>query len=82
MDSVKIKVEHDVWKWSEKGECEEKLQASQMAEEPARRELQSIRLKLQQQIVNTENTEKEKKMKILTQNSKSSSLKMKVTLLA
>uniref|UniRef100_A0A8C6QT28 Centrosomal protein 83 n=3 Tax=Nannospalax galili TaxID=1026970 RepID=A0A8C6QT28_NANGA len=59
-DLEKMKVEHDVWRQSEKDQCEEKLRASQMAEESARRELQSIRLKLQQQIVNTENAEKEK----------------------
>ncbi|XP_021543004.1 centrosomal protein of 83 kDa isoform X1 [Neomonachus schauinslandi] len=59
-DLEKMKVEHDVWRQSEKDQCEEKLRASQMAEELARRELQSIRLKLQQQIVNIENAEKEK----------------------
>uniref|UniRef100_A0A8D0YIU8 Centrosomal protein 83 n=1 Tax=Sus scrofa TaxID=9823 RepID=A0A8D0YIU8_PIG len=60
-DLEKMKLEHDVWRQSEKDQCEEKLRASQMAEESARRELQSIRLKLQQQIVNIENAEKEKK---------------------
>nr|XP_020022036.1 centrosomal protein of 83 kDa [Castor canadensis] len=59
-DLEKMKVEHDVWRQSEKDQCEEKLRAAQMAEESARRELQSIRLKLQQQIVNSENAEKEK----------------------
>uniref|UniRef100_K9IME5 Putative myosin class ii heavy chain n=1 Tax=Desmodus rotundus TaxID=9430 RepID=K9IME5_DESRO len=59
-DLEKTKVEYDVWRQSEKDQCEEKLRASQMAEESARRELQSIRLKLQQQIVNNENVEKEK----------------------
>ncbi|XP_008574800.1 PREDICTED: centrosomal protein of 83 kDa isoform X2 [Galeopterus variegatus] len=59
-DLEKMKVEHDIWRQSEKDQCEEKLRASQMAEESARRELQSIRLKLQQQIVNIENAEKEK----------------------
>ncbi|XP_040347159.1 centrosomal protein of 83 kDa isoform X2 [Herpailurus yagouaroundi] len=59
-DLEKRKVEHDVCRQSEKDQCEEKLRASQMAEESARRELQSIRLKLQQQIVNIENAEKEK----------------------
>ncbi|XP_071075102.1 centrosomal protein of 83 kDa isoform X2 [Dasypus novemcinctus] len=59
-DLEKTKVEHDVWRQSEKDQCEEKLRASQMAEESARRELQSIRLKLQQQFVNMENAEKEK----------------------
>uniref|UniRef100_A0A8C6D9I5 Centrosomal protein 83 n=1 Tax=Moschus moschiferus TaxID=68415 RepID=A0A8C6D9I5_MOSMO len=60
-DLEKMKVEHDVWRQSEKDQCEEKLRASQMAEELARRELQSIRLKLQQQILDIENAEKEKK---------------------
>ncbi|XP_059539791.1 centrosomal protein of 83 kDa isoform X2 [Myotis daubentonii] len=59
-DLEKMKVEYDVCRQSEKDQCEEKLRASQMAEESARRELQSIRLKLQQQIVNIENAEKEK----------------------
>lgn len=59
-DLEKMKVERDVWRQSEKDQCEEKLRASQMAEESARRELQSIRLKLEQQIVNIENVEKEK----------------------
>ncbi|XP_006197966.1 centrosomal protein of 83 kDa isoform X1 [Vicugna pacos] len=59
-DLEKMKVEHDVWRQSERDQCEEKLRASQMAEESARRELQSIRLKLQQQIVDIENAEKEK----------------------
>lgn len=59
-DLEKMKVEYDVWRQSEKDQCDEKLRASQMAEESARRELQSIRLKLQQQIVNIENAEKEK----------------------
>lgn len=39
-----MKVEYDVWRQTEKDQCEEKLRASQMAEESARRELQSIRL--------------------------------------
>lgn len=43
-DLEKMKVEHDVWRQSEKDQCEEKLRSSQMAEESARRELQSIRL--------------------------------------
>ncbi|XP_074181366.1 centrosomal protein of 83 kDa isoform X2 [Rhinolophus sinicus] len=59
-DLEKMKVEYDVWRQTEKDQCEEKLLASQMAEESARRELQSIRIKLQQQIVNIENAEKEK----------------------
>ncbi|XP_045149391.1 centrosomal protein of 83 kDa isoform X3 [Echinops telfairi] len=60
-DLEKMKVEHEVWRQSEKDQCEEKLRASQMAEESARKELQSIRLKLKQQFMNIENAEKEKK---------------------
>nr|KAF6494168.1 centrosomal protein 83 [Rousettus aegyptiacus] len=59
-DLEKMKMEYGVWRQSEKDQCEEKLRASQMAEESAKRELQSIRLKLQQQIVNIENAEKER----------------------
>ncbi|XP_033076947.1 centrosomal protein of 83 kDa isoform X3 [Trachypithecus francoisi] len=59
-DLEKMKVEHDVWRQSEKDQYEEKLRASQMAEEITRKELQSVRLKLQQQIVSIENAEKEK----------------------
>ncbi|XP_047404372.1 centrosomal protein of 83 kDa isoform X2 [Sciurus carolinensis] len=49
-DLEKMKVEHDVWRQSEKDQCEEKLRASQMAEESARRELQSIRTLEEKQI--------------------------------
>ncbi|XP_034790133.1 centrosomal protein of 83 kDa isoform X2 [Pan paniscus] len=59
-DLEKMKVEHEVWRQSEKDQYEEKLRASQMAEEITRKELQSVRLKLQQQIVTIENAEKEK----------------------
>ncbi|XP_004583161.2 centrosomal protein of 83 kDa isoform X1 [Ochotona princeps] len=59
-DLEKMKEERDVWRQAEKDQCEEKLRASQAAEEAARRELQSVRLKLQQQIVDIEKAEKEK----------------------
>ncbi|XP_007503276.1 centrosomal protein of 83 kDa isoform X1 [Monodelphis domestica] len=59
-DLEKIKVEQDVWRQSEKDQYEEKVRASQMAEESAKRELQSIRMKLQQQMIANENAEKEK----------------------
>ncbi|XP_027711676.1 centrosomal protein of 83 kDa isoform X4 [Vombatus ursinus] len=59
-DLEKIKVEQDVWRQSEKDQYEEKVRASQMAEEAAKRELQSIRMKLQQQMIANENVEKEK----------------------
>lgn len=51
-DLEKMKVEHDVCRQSEKDQCEEKLRASQMAEESARRELQSIRLYIRIYILN------------------------------
>ncbi|XP_058427284.1 centrosomal protein of 83 kDa isoform X3 [Marmota monax] len=50
-DLEKMKLEHDVWRQSEKDQCEEKLRASQMAEESARRELQSIRTLEEKQIL-------------------------------
>ncbi|XP_051856454.1 centrosomal protein of 83 kDa isoform X1 [Antechinus flavipes] len=59
-DLEKAKVEQDIWRQSEKDQFEEKLRASQMAEESTKRELQSIRTKLQQQIIANENVEKEK----------------------
>ncbi|KAM8801706.1 centrosomal protein of 83 kDa isoform 1-T2 [Rhynchonycteris naso] len=59
-DLEKTKVEYDVWRQSEKDQYEERLRASQMAEDLARRELQNIRLKLQQQMVDIENAEREK----------------------
>ncbi|XP_043821119.1 centrosomal protein of 83 kDa isoform X2 [Dromiciops gliroides] len=59
-DLEKTKVEQDVWRQSEKDQYEEKVRASQMAEESAKRELQSIRMKLQQQMIANENVEKEK----------------------
>lgn len=42
-DLEKIKEERDIWRQAEKDQCEEKLRASQTAEEAARRELQSVR---------------------------------------
>ncbi|XP_068951274.1 centrosomal protein of 83 kDa [Petaurus breviceps papuanus] len=59
-DLEKTKVEQDVWRQSEKDQYEEKARASQMAEESAKRELQSLRMKLQQQMIANENVEKEK----------------------
>ncbi|KAM5288493.1 centrosomal protein of 83 kDa isoform 1-T1 [Ctenodactylus gundi] len=59
-DLEKMKVEQEAWRHAEKDQYEEKLRASQMAEDSARRELQNIRLKLQQQTVTIENAEKEK----------------------
>ncbi|XP_072511689.1 centrosomal protein of 83 kDa isoform X1 [Notamacropus eugenii] len=59
-DLEKTKVEQDVWRQSEKDQCEEKMRVSQMAEEAAKRELQTIRMKLQQQMMANEDAEKEK----------------------
>uniref|UniRef100_A0A452GV29 Uncharacterized protein n=1 Tax=Gopherus agassizii TaxID=38772 RepID=A0A452GV29_9SAUR len=56
----KMKVEQDAWRQSEKDEYEEKLHFMQLAEESIRRELQNVRLKLQQQIIQSEELEKEK----------------------
>nr|XP_008176957.1 centrosomal protein of 83 kDa isoform X1 [Chrysemys picta bellii]XP_042715751.1 centrosomal protein of 83 kDa isoform X1 [Chrysemys picta bellii]XP_042715752.1 centrosomal protein of 83 kDa isoform X1 [Chrysemys picta bellii] len=56
----KMKVEQDAWRQSEKDEYEEKLHVMQLAEESSRRELQNVRLKLQQQIIQSEELEKEK----------------------
>ncbi|XP_075789459.1 centrosomal protein of 83 kDa [Pelodiscus sinensis] len=56
----KMKVEQDAWRQSEKDEYEEKLRVMQLAEESSRRELQNVRLKLQQQIIQSEELEKEK----------------------
>ncbi|XP_065380726.1 centrosomal protein of 83 kDa isoform X2 [Macaca fascicularis] len=49
-DLEKMKVEHDVWRQSEKDQYEEKLRASQMAEEITRKELQSVRTLEEKQI--------------------------------
>uniref|UniRef100_A0A8C8SR61 Centrosomal protein 83 n=1 Tax=Pelusios castaneus TaxID=367368 RepID=A0A8C8SR61_9SAUR len=56
----KLKMEQDAWRQSEKEGYEEKLRVMQLAEESSRRELQNIRLKLQQQILQSEELEKEK----------------------
>ncbi|XP_006027116.1 centrosomal protein of 83 kDa [Alligator sinensis] len=56
----KNKVEQDARWQSEKGQYEEKLRVVQLAEESSKRELQNVRLKLQQQIIQTEGLEKEK----------------------
>ncbi|XP_043401907.1 centrosomal protein of 83 kDa isoform X3 [Chelonia mydas] len=56
----KMKVEQDAWRQSEKDEYEEKLRVMHLAEESNRRELQNVRLKLQQQIIQSEELEKEK----------------------
>ncbi|XP_061495545.1 centrosomal protein of 83 kDa isoform X2 [Rhineura floridana] len=56
----KIKVEQDTQRQSEKDQYEEKLSAMQLTEESSRREIQNLRLKAQQQVINSEELEKEK----------------------
>ncbi|XP_075065506.1 centrosomal protein of 83 kDa [Mixophyes fleayi] len=56
----KYKLEQDQQKQSEIGQLEEKLRIAQLAEESARRQLQSLRSKLQQQVTYTEQIKKEK----------------------
>uniref|UniRef100_A0A8C5WCC4 Centrosomal protein 83 n=1 Tax=Leptobrachium leishanense TaxID=445787 RepID=A0A8C5WCC4_9ANUR len=54
----KYKMEHDSQKECEISRLEEKIRVAQSAEEGARRELQNMRLKLQQQMTFTEQLEK------------------------
>ncbi|KAM4677892.1 centrosomal protein of 83 kDa isoform 1-T2 [Discoglossus pictus] len=56
----RFKMERDNQKQSELSQLEEKLHIAQTAEESARRELQSVRSKLQQQMLYTEQLQKEK----------------------
>ncbi|NXN33434.1 CEP83 protein, partial [Nycticryphes semicollaris] len=57
----KMKLEQDTWRQSEKDQYEEKLRALQMAEESSRKELQRLRLKIQQQAIQTEELEEKKR---------------------
>ncbi|XP_061872200.1 centrosomal protein of 83 kDa-like [Colius striatus] len=50
-DLEKMKLEQDTWRQSEKDRYEEKLRVVQMAEESAKKELQRLRLKIQQQAI-------------------------------
>ncbi|XP_054844676.1 centrosomal protein of 83 kDa [Eublepharis macularius] len=56
----KNKMEQDTERQSEKDQYEEKISALQLAEESNRREIQNLRLKLQQQLSNSEELEKER----------------------
>ncbi|CAH2277737.1 centrosomal of 83 kDa [Pelobates cultripes] len=57
----KYKMDHDNQKQSEISQLEEKIRIAQLAEESTRRELQSLRSKLQQQMVYTEQLQKSKR---------------------
>ncbi|CAN8211240.1 unnamed protein product [Coccothraustes coccothraustes] len=59
-DLEKIKLEQDSWRQSEKDQYEEKLRAVQMAEESSKKELQRLRLKIQQQAMQTKELEEKK----------------------
>uniref|UniRef100_A0A8C0EP77 Centrosomal protein 83 n=1 Tax=Bubo bubo TaxID=30461 RepID=A0A8C0EP77_BUBBB len=59
-DLEKMKLEQDTWRQSEKDQYEEKLRVVQMAEESSKKELQCLRLKIQQQAIQTEELEEKK----------------------
>ncbi|XP_044310874.1 centrosomal protein of 83 kDa isoform X1 [Varanus komodoensis] len=56
----KFKVEQDAQRQSEKDQYDAKLSAVQLTEESSRKEIQNLRLKLQQQVTNSEELEREK----------------------
>ncbi|XP_071408181.1 centrosomal protein of 83 kDa [Pithys albifrons albifrons] len=56
----KMKLEEDTWRQSEKDQYEEKLRAAQMAEESSKKELQRLRLKMQQQAMQRKELEERK----------------------
>ncbi|KAM6419408.1 centrosomal protein of 83 kDa isoform 2-T4 [Pluvialis apricaria] len=60
-DLEKMKLEQDTWRQSEKDQYEEKLRVLQMAEESSKKELQRLRLKIQQQAIQTEELEEKKR---------------------
>ncbi|XP_071656196.1 centrosomal protein of 83 kDa isoform X2 [Patagioenas fasciata] len=60
-DLEKMKQEQDTGRQSEKDQYEEKLRVVQMAEESSRKELQRLRLKIQQQTTQTEELEEKKR---------------------
>ncbi|XP_074431197.1 centrosomal protein of 83 kDa isoform X3 [Larus michahellis] len=60
-DLEKMKMEQDTWRQSEKDQYEEKLRVVQMAEESSKKELQRLRLKMQQQAIQTEELEEKKR---------------------
>ncbi|XP_052523330.1 centrosomal protein of 83 kDa isoform X1 [Tympanuchus pallidicinctus] len=57
----KAKLEQDAWRQTEKDQYEEKLRVVQLAEESSKRELQCLRLKIQQQAIQTEELEEKKR---------------------
>ncbi|XP_050179464.1 centrosomal protein of 83 kDa isoform X2 [Myiozetetes cayanensis] len=57
----KMKLEQDTWRQSEKDQYEEKLRAAQMAEESSKKELQRLRLKIQQQTMQRKELEEWKR---------------------
>ncbi|XP_025978985.2 centrosomal protein of 83 kDa isoform X2 [Dromaius novaehollandiae] len=59
-DLEKMKAKQDTWRQSEKDQYEEKLRVAQMAEESSKKELQRLRLKIQQQAIQTEELEEKK----------------------
>ncbi|PKK21768.1 centrosomal protein 83kDa [Columba livia] len=60
-DLEKMKQEQDTGRQSEKDQYEEKLRVVQMAEESSRKELQRLRLKIQQQTTQMEELEEKKR---------------------
>ncbi|XP_049648086.1 centrosomal protein of 83 kDa isoform X3 [Accipiter gentilis] len=60
-DLEKMKMEQDTWRQSEKDQYEEKLRVVQMAEQSSKKELQRLRLKIQQQAIQTEELEEKKR---------------------
>ncbi|KAM6136997.1 LOW QUALITY PROTEIN: centrosomal protein of 83 kDa [Pterocles gutturalis] len=60
-DLEKTKLEQDTWRQSEKDQYEEKLRVVQLAEESSKKELQRLRLKIQQQAIQTEELEEKKR---------------------
>ncbi|XP_066489502.1 centrosomal protein of 83 kDa isoform X1 [Tiliqua scincoides] len=56
----KNKMEQDAQRQSEKDRYEEKLSTMQLAEESSKREIQNLRIRLQQQAITSEELEKEK----------------------
>ncbi|XP_072327974.1 centrosomal protein of 83 kDa isoform X1 [Scyliorhinus torazame] len=59
-DLGRLKAEQDIVFHAEKEHMEEKLKAVQLAEEASKREIQNLRSKLQHQVLQTEEFEKEK----------------------
>uniref|UniRef100_A0A8B9BZP0 Centrosomal protein 83 n=1 Tax=Anser brachyrhynchus TaxID=132585 RepID=A0A8B9BZP0_9AVES len=60
-DLEKMKLEQDTWRQTEKDQYEEKLRVVQLAEESSKKELQRLRLKIQQQAMQAEELEEKKR---------------------